>query len=274
MDLESLNHRATTEEIRRFEAEGFLVLPEAVPAAFVARLETAVDRIDVAHRAKAGSNPHDRVQQVDFVGRDEIFLELVDWPRTFPKVWDLLGWNVQLYYTAMTVTPPLPDDDPDSEAPLNWHQDSAEINPDLETEPRPRLSLKVAFFLTDTTELGCANFMVLPGSHLTNDLTIDDLGGEPHGAQALQLPAGSAVIFDRRLWHAASPNRSQLTRKVLFCGYSYRWVRPRGSMTIDHLLDRCDPVRRALFNPEGTWAKNLPLADWLKEHRILEADST
>ena len=274
MDLESLNHRATAEEIRRFEADGFLVLPEAVPPALAERLEAAVDRVDAAHRDEAGSNPHDRVQQLDFVGKDEIFLELVDWPRTFPKVWDLLGWNVQLYYTALTVTPPLPAGDPELEAALNWHQDSAEINPDLETVPRPRLSLKVAFFLTDTTESGSANFMVLPGSHLTNDLSIDDLSEERHAARELQLPAGSAVIFDRRLWHAASPNRSQRTRKVLFCGYSYRWLRTRGSMTVDHLLDRCDPVRRALFNPEGTWAKNFPLSDWLKKHRILESDST
>jgi ectoine hydroxylase len=273
MDLECLNHRATKEEIRRFEADGFLVLPEAVPPAWVARLETAVDRIDATHRAETNAAPHDRVQQLDFIGKDEIFLELIDWPRTFPKVWDLLGWNVQLYYTAMTVTPPLPAEDQALEAALNWHQDSAEINPDLETDPRPRLSLKVAFFLTDTTMSGGANFMVLPGSHVNNTLNIEDVDRGTLSARALRLPAGAAVIFDRRLWHAASPNRSELTRKVLFCGYSYRWMRPRSSMTVDHLLDRCDPARRALFNPEGTWAKNIPLAEWLEEHQVSAADS-
>ena len=272
MDLEALNHRATAEEMRRFETDGFLVVPEAVPPALVQRLEAAVDRIDAAHRAETKSAPHDRVQQLDFVGKDGIFVELVDWPRTFPKVWDFLGWNVQLYYTAMTVTPPLPPGDPELDAPMNWHQDSAELNPDLETNPRPRLSLKVAFFITDTTATGGANFMVRPGSHLSND-PVDDPNAAERGAQELRLPAGTAVIFDRRLWHAASPNRSQLTRKVLFCGYSYRWLRPRGSMTVDHLLDHCDPVRRALFNPEGTWGKNLPLECWLKEHGVLEAGS-
>ncbi len=26
---------------------------------------------------------------LDFVGKDELFLELLDWPKTFPKVWGL-----------------------------------------------------------------------------------------------------------------------------------------------------------------------------------------
>jgi ectoine hydroxylase-related dioxygenase (phytanoyl-CoA dioxygenase family) len=31
------------------------------------------------------------------------------------------------------------------------------------------------------------------------------------------------VLFDRRVWHARSVNRSNLTRKAVFFAYTYRW---------------------------------------------------
>ncbi len=52
-----------------------------------------------------------------------------------------------------------------------WHQDGGIQNHDLETHPRPRMSVKVAYFLTDVGEPGRGNFSVLPGSHMGD--TID-----------------------------------------------------------------------------------------------------
>ena len=149
---------------------------------------------------------------------------------------------------------------------LQWHQDSAELNKDLETNPRPRLSLKVAFFLTDTTELGRGNFYVIPKSHLQNELKLPSDGiSDPKKAMAIQAKAGSAVIFDRRLWHSASPNTSNVTRKVLFYGYSYRWIRPRDGMIVTHFMDRCDPVRQELLGANPSWDATA-LRKWLKEN--------
>ena len=46
---------------------------------------------------------------------------------------------------------------------------------------------------------------------------------------------------------------SDLTRKVMFYGYSYRWLQPRDDMTVEHLMDRSDPIRRQLLgaSPSG-----------------------
>ena len=44
----------------------------------------------------------------DLVGRDDVFLDLLDCPTTFPKVFGLLGWNIQLFHTQLIVTPPAP----------------------------------------------------------------------------------------------------------------------------------------------------------------------
>ncbi|GIT39249.1 MAG: hypothetical protein Ct9H300mP8_04450 [Gammaproteobacteria bacterium] len=46
----------------------------------------------------------------------------------------------------MIVTPPLPEGYEPRAARLGWHQDSGRLNLDIESSPRPRISLKVGFF--------------------------------------------------------------------------------------------------------------------------------
>src|SRR5207253_3111723 len=78
--------------------------------------------------------------------------------------------NIQLYHSHMTVTPVVPPEERPAKQRLGWHQDSGRLNQEMETEPRPRISLKVAFFLTDTREAGRGNFSVIPGSHRQNQV--------------------------------------------------------------------------------------------------------
>ena len=35
----------------------------------------------------------------------------LDWPQTFPLVWDILGWNIQLYISHLIVYPAEPEKD-------------------------------------------------------------------------------------------------------------------------------------------------------------------
>jgi ectoine hydroxylase-related dioxygenase (phytanoyl-CoA dioxygenase family) len=59
---------------------------------------------------------------------------------------------------------------------------------------------------------------------------------------------GTAVLFDRRLWHMRGENRSALTRKALFFAYTYRWVRARDDISIPpELFDMITPVRAQLL---------------------------
>ena len=72
-----------------------------------------------------------------------------------------------------------------------FHQDSARVNKDLPL-PRPRLSLKVAFFLTDLREEGAANMWVVPGSTGLDVLSVPETGlvsYTPDWPQAVSLPA-------------------------------------------------------------------------------------
>ncbi len=88
---------------------------------------------------------HDPFQLVNVFRHDDVFLELVDLPRIFPKVWGILGWNIKLYVTQMVTTPQVPAEDTRKTID-KWHRDSGRLNIELETTPQPRVSLKVGFF--------------------------------------------------------------------------------------------------------------------------------
>ena len=259
MDSACLKHCLTDAERTSFERDGFIVIKDALPTPMVEGLIEAVDG------AKAG---------VDFIGKDDRFLELIDWHRTFPKVWGLLGWNIHLYHTHITVTPPVPLEDRPSKQRLHWHQDSGRVNLDIATIPAPRISVKIGYFLTDVSEGGRGNFSVIPGSHLVDEVEYPADGvSNPPEAHEVRVPAGTAVIFDRRIWHAGGWNFSDITRKVLFVGYSFRWFHPRDAMTVSHYMDRCDPIRRQLLGSKtgnlgltSPRDEDVPLREWMREH--------
>ncbi len=264
MDSACLEHYLTETERTKFERDGFIVIENALPVPMVEGLIDAVDSV------KAG---------VDFIGKDDRFLELIDWHRTLPKVWGILGWNIHLYHTHITVTPPVPLEDRPSKKRLHWHQDSGRVSLDIETVPAPRISVKIGYFLTDVSEGGRGNFSVVPGSHLVDEIEYPADGvSNPPDAHEVQVPAGTAVIFDRRIWHAGGWNFSDITRKVLFVGYSMRWFHPRDAMTVSHYMDRCDPIQRQLLGAKtgnlgltSPKDEDVPLREWMREHLGEEA---
>ena len=274
MDESCLAHRLSDGERKQFEDEGYLVVPGVLPADKVNRLAAAAERLDGEWRPKREAKPHHPLNILDAIGMDAEFLDLLELPQTFMKVVDILGWNIQLYHSHLIITPPLPRDHVSRRPRLGWHQDSGRLNLELEGEPRSRVSLKVGFFFTSTMETDCGNFHVVPGSHRLNrlDLPEDDQLDHPD-ATPVRADAGDAVFFDRRLWHSAGFNRSGVTRKVLFLGYSYRWLRPRDDMTVDHYLPGADPIRRQLLgeSPNGGFGytsptdDDVPLKTWLAE---------
>ncbi len=273
MDTSCLDYCLSEEERLAFEQDGFFAVEDALPPQLVADLIGVVDRVDAQSRKEKGLGPHEPNLLLDFIGKDDLFLELLDWSKTFPKVWGILGWHIQLYHSHLVTLPPVAPGAARQKRRLGWHQDSGRLNIELEGNPRPRVSLKVAYFLTDTTELDRGNFTVVPGSHRRNELEMPaEETADPEGATPVCAKPGTAVFFDRRLWHSAGINRS-ITRKVLFYGYSYRWLRPRDDMTVSHYMDRCDPIRRQLLGA-GTGGMgytspgeaDVPLRAWMREH--------
>ena len=271
MDPACLEHRLTSTERAAFERDGYLTIPGALDASQVARLTAVANQIESAERSpdQAGK----LLSVTDIVARDDALVDLVSHDRVMPKIWGLLGWNIYLYHSHIDVTPPL---DPDAPAgwDVAWHQDSMRVNDEIETHPRPRLSVKVGYFLTDLSHEGRGNTLVVPGSHLHDEVDCPHDGvANPPGAIPLCVSPGTAVIIDRRIWHSRSPNRDGPARKVIWYGYSYRWLRPKDQMTVAHLYDQLDPVARQLLgdtpNNNGTYDPtddDVPLRAWLATH--------
>lgn len=218
-----------------FERDGFVVVPGALDRSQLHELEAAVDRV---WEDEAGSSGP--LHRLAFVGLDRAFLELVDHEACLELVAEALSENIYVYHCHLDVHPP----EPAAEPRWRWHQDGGRQNVELES-PRPRLSVKVAYFLTDVPTAEHGALRVVPGSHRRDALPREH---EPPDAVPVLVEAGSAVIFDRRVWHARGDNLSDRTRKALFYGYTYRWIRPRDELVIDPvLLTRLTPLRRWLL---------------------------
>jgi ectoine hydroxylase len=257
-------------DVRDFEREGFLVVPDALPPADVRRLRALTDRVRrTAPAARDGS-----VHLLGFISREPAFAGLVDHPRVLELVCATLGWNVYMYHCHLDVHPPTRPNGPPR---WRWHQDGGRQNLEIESDPRPRLSVKVAWFLSDVSQPGRGNLQVIPGSHPMNRLARpappDAASPPPAGATEVLARPGTAVIFDRRLWHARGENRSRRTRRALFRAYTYRWVRERdGYPRSAAWFGALSPVQRQLLGaaatPEGHWLPtdaDAPLREWMRE---------
>lgn len=276
METTCLQYRLTDAERRTFNETGMLQFEDVLSPGQVAALTEESDRI-YAVKVEAGHDPRKALFYPNFIPDSPLFQDLLDYEKMLPKVWGILGWNIYLYHAHLIVTPP--SGQPRDDKTFGWHQDSGRVNAEIESHPRPRLSLKVAYFLSDTSEPGRGNFWVVPGSHLddTQKRAADGIG-QPDGAVPVLAKPGTVVFFDRRLWHSASPNWSDVTRKVLFYGYGYRWIRTKDDMTVRDLWSDSDPIRRQILgwgvNCNGFYTptdEDVPLRVWLRENSPHEA---
>lgn len=242
------------EERAVFDRDGYLLLPAALCADHVQRLQRLCDELVAVYRPQAGYGSReeragclrdmDRLNLKDCAGLDAALLELLSWPSFFPKVCGLLSWNIQLYHSQL-VHAPGHSSDADANRP-GWHRDSGRLNSELETDPQPRISVKVGMHLSDALDTCSGNMWLIPGSHLwpCGERPTDN---DPR-AMPVRASAGDAVIFDRRIWHRGGVNTSAKTRRMLFYGYSYRWLRPRSELAVAlALMDTLTPLQRQLM---------------------------
>ena len=100
--------------------------------------------------------------------------------------------------------------------------------------------------------------------------------GQPQGAVPVLAPAGSCLLFDRRIYHAATPNWSSTDRSVIFMGYGYRWLKARDAMFVEPTMAQtsCPIVRQLLgysTQNAGLYHGNgldVPLRQWLRDRGV------
>jgi ectoine hydroxylase len=274
------------EKLAEFDRDGYTIIPGALTADEVGFYRDALDRVYADQQADGRVKPGASMHQLSAVANCPEALGLVDHPTTFPYVWSILGWNVHAYHSHLDVHPQLPSKRPFR---FEWHQDGGRQNREIETDPRPRLSVKLAYWLSDVSAPGRGNLKVVPGSHRVNWISgpprRDVEWPEPEGAIEVTASPGDVVLFDRRLWHARSDNYSPHTRKAIFFGYTFRWVAIRdendGIWSSDW-AGRLSPVQRQLLgglagadgdHAWGHYPSATPLYGCLKQRDLLDAAS-
>ena len=268
---EWLRYCATQEQLDTFNDDGYLVVEDALPPQMVEQLNQVVDRIETEERKRQNLSSNQLLVKFRTVIEDDIFLELLDWPQTFPLVWDILGWNIQLYISHLIVYPAEPEKD--QVLTGGWHQDGGRPVQEME-RPQPRLSLKISYWLSNVDSPDNGAMQIIPGSHKRDALPLSS-DSDSEKILDLCVKAGTAVLFDRRMWHRRGLNTSNTSRKVLFFGYSYRWLRGLDfNLMPEEILKKCDPIRRQLLGDgvdiKGWWQPteaDVPLRTWIKEHR-------
>lgn len=271
------------DERAEFDRVGYVIVPEALSGEEIQRARSAIGAAYAMARRAGQLTTGQPMHQLSAVTSVPELAFLLDHPSTLRYVWSLLGWNVHVYHSHVDVHPPVT-------APpqpwWHWHQDGGRQNRELETDPRPRMSVKVAFWLSDLSRTGRGNFTVIPGSHRRNWLKGPPRRElpwpAPHEAVQVCVRPGDAVVFDRRLWHARSDNLSTVTRMAAFFGYTYRWIANRDDVATapgQEWWTRLSPVQQQLLGRCGSgtgdhsWGHDphsVPLYRALSERGLLD----
>jgi len=262
------------EQRQSFERDGFLVVPQALQADAVDRLVDASDRLAELFLKKPKLRNKPEYNHLDLrpgLLREEALFDLIDHSSTVPLVVQLLSPNIHLHSTTLIYKRP---ENPDAPAfRRGWHRD-IRIPRDLGHKSLPLVGIKVCYCLTDFHHSDCGMTVMARGTHLrTEPLAIPKGEVDPPDVEVcdLRLNAGDALLFENRIFHTASPNRSDRVSKVLMYGYSYRWMKPEVYLEVPdkRYLDKADPIVHQLLGgyrdvDTPAWA----LQRWANRHNV------
>jgi ectoine hydroxylase len=183
------------------------------------RLLRAVDEVAARHSdTTAGKGLH----QLSGLAQHPDLAEVVDWPPLLAPVVELLSPNVYINHSHLDVHPPHPPT-----GAHRWHRDNGLMGRDMRLlwRDQPRVTLKVAVYLTDVDAPDDGALEVVPRSHL--DTASRHPGEEQPDGVPILAPAGTVAVFDARLWHRRRDNLGTRIRRAMFMAYSYRWLSSR-----------------------------------------------
>lgn len=218
----------------RFEADGFLLVPGALPRDDVA--EVRAELVSVATEAEGYGYDHQASDLLVAGGSlrsvtnplsvAPVVLDVALHPGFYPKVNESLAGAARLLSNEYFVTPP------GAKPRLGWHRDATDQN-FATLELASSLVLVNCLVLLSDVAPENGPTLAIPGSHRwrSDRVLPDDWPGKPvpdglPGHVKLCGEAGSAVFFNARMWHAQSANASGVERHALVFVYGHRWMRP------------------------------------------------
>jgi len=247
---------STVELAKTVADEGWSVVG-VLDEALAGRLLRAVDEVaDRSADARDGGQLH----LLSGFAQHPDLVSVVDWPPLLDLAVELLSPNVYVNHSHLDVHAPHPPT-----GAHRWHRDNGLMGRDMRLlwRDQPRVTLKVAVYLTDVDSGDDGALDVVPRSHLDEQSRYPN--EEQPGGVPILGPAGTVAVFDARLWHRRRDNLGTRVRRAMFWAYSYRWLTSRDTRLAD-VPEWADlpPVRRQLLGDETVdpfyWASGeLPL---------------
>ncbi len=251
------------------------MVPNALSAATVERLVEAGDRLAAPLLNKPKMTGRPEYNHLDLrpgLLREDALFDLVANSCTVPLVVQLLSPNIHLHSTTLIYKRPEAPNAPTFRR--GWHRD-IRIPRDLGHQSLPLVGIKICYCLTDFHQPNSGMTLMARGSQLrTTPLALRQGQVDPADVEVcdLKLNAGDAFLFENRIFHTATPNRSDRVSKVLMYGYSYRWMKTEVYLEVPDKgqLGKADPVTRQLLGEyrdvdTQPWA----LQRWAKRHGVL-----
>jgi hypothetical protein len=205
-----------------FEANGFLTIENALTPLELAQLHKEAADAEALWEKNPDLPGYKNPALWELRGPIEYgdtMRDLLWHPKTFPIVREVLGDDVSMVDNSYYVTPPRT---PYTHA--NWHHD---VSLHGVYHPLSVMMLKVFFLLTDVNANSGGTAMV-PGSHrFPMDFKYPHVNSPKDMPGAVQMSgkAGTAYMFNGRVYHAAVNNDSDASRKVLIYNYGHHWMK-------------------------------------------------
>lgn len=254
-----------------FARDGFVILRNVLAPESIAALNADMDRIMADEGQPNAHTVFNAAMQFPSV------MKLLENETILPIVVNLLGFNLQLHVSTLSIKRPLEKVDDTTfrggkiptgatSASLNWHRDG----PSPQFPHVQDFSVKVCYILSDLTVPDRGNTKVIPGSHRAPDYRPaqgDSNVPLPDEFQICGAP-GDAFIFTQNLWHGASFNLSDVERRLAFIGYGACWTRPIDYKTVPpEIMEGASPMLRQLLGDVGPASFNhyMPESMPLKE---------
>ena len=252
--------RVDPEALARLRRDGYVILPNLVPAELVSRVRDEL----APHMGPFGRNPFEgqRTQRVyALLAKAPSIAEMVEHPTVLAYIDHFLKPSYLLWGALAVNLHP-------GETRQDYHCDD-----DAGAPPRPRLAqgISTMWALDDFTEHNGATELV-PGSHLWGPGEIPE-PVDPRSIRAL-MPAGSVMIWQGPLFHRGGANDSDATRLGITLQYCQPWLRQIENMVLavpPKVAARYSPRVRALLGYDLMEPSFMGYVDGRNPRKLVEA---
>lgn len=219
---EGMNLPQPTEDLDKIRSDlrefGYGLVRNALSLDYLSILQNAVKeqaegevKAGVASRDGGATGPNQRIWTL--INKGQEFLDMLEHPLIDEVVEDFLGENFLVHSFSANIARP-------GNTPQQLHTDQLCVQPPIRSQA---FGMNIMWFLTDITREN-GGTRIFPKSHTGNIAPDDPFDLE--GTVAAEGPAGTALVFDSRLWHATGPNEMKSgERPVILMFFMRSYIR-------------------------------------------------